>query len=85
MTKTFAVWDDKAIWGVGKTGAEAWADVAQWINPEDYERAQETMTCSPMTKFLAHRVNHSGGNIPFGEYQGTLMTRTAYERLYIGR
>ena len=77
---TFAVYNDMAIFGVGNTEDAAWADLAQWVDMEELSR--DAFDCAPMTKALARQVQDRGGNIPFGEYRGTLMTRAAYERVY---
>jgi len=81
MTK-FAAYNGQAIWGIGETAEEATRDAKQWVDVEDVEDFD--LDTAPMTKALAALVERIGGNLAFGEFNGTLMTYPAYERAKFG-
>ena len=66
LTSKFAAFNDAAIFGTGLTTELAVADAAQWLNPEDVVRFQETCKTAIMTYELAKTVAESGGNTTFG-------------------
>jgi hypothetical protein len=79
MANKFAAYNDQAIWGTGNTPAEAVADAKQYVNAEDAENFD--LDTAPMTKALAAKVERIGGNLPFNEFNGTLMTCAAWDRV----
>ena len=80
MERKFAVFDDQAIWGVGETPKEAWADVKQWVDPDSDLTG---MRCAPMTHRLAQIVDREGGAVCFSysRRHDMLMTSKAASRL----
>ena len=67
MAKVYAAFDDSAIYGTGATPEAAIADVAQWINAEDFEAFKANCETAEMTPELAAIVASTGGNTKFGK------------------
>ena len=54
----FAVYDNQAVWGIGRNVNEAWEDARDWS-----EGPLEGMQCAPCTTALFDHVLNHGGDV----------------------
>ena len=65
MTK-FIIENDVAIWGVGETEVEAWADMEKWMDTnENYSR--DDFLCVEATDELVAEIERRGGAVSWGK------------------
>ena len=77
MTRTYAAYDDTAIYGTGSTADAALADAQQY-------GATRGLSTAPMTKYFASYIEKNGFNgktDEFGKINGTVVSGRAYWRL----